>query len=614
MATSPNLTSVVQPTALGALLLLALRHLRDLDFETPTTARVLAAVGASKSRALELIPRLEDALAELVGPPGRPLVPEPEPEGSGALTRKLLAWLMEHPGAVEGKGQRARYAPSFKRKILELREAHEGLELKLFAAAVNVPVETLRDWLSVAPPEAPRAPTLSIDLGRFQQLLAAWSTWEGDFSAFCRHVREHLRLRYGDTFIGDVLEAGGVRQRQRRRGRRPDELALRGSFETFFPGAQWEGDGTELNVELDGQRFGFNVELDVDVHTGVLVGLSVRDTEDSAAVIEAFDDGVATTGAPPLAITLDGRPSNHTDDVHDALGETLLIPATPARGQSKARVEGAFGLLAQTAPPLTINAPSPREAARQLLALAVVIWARTLNNRRPRRGPSRAERYRDAQPDPEQVDAARRALEERLRRQLRARQTREARQDPIARALIAGAFRRLNLDDPTGNVATAIAGYPLDAIIDGIAIYEGKRAAATLPDGAGPRYLLGIVRNIAARDEGLHTIDALWRLRLQARDHMLRHLELQHAALARQHAELGEFLGAVVDAALSAEALVDRRFWLHAAGDLIHGEHLSDRERLFRLAARRANASFRVHHQRRADFVRHLAQLLIPLS
>src|SRR3979409_1955991 len=56
--------------------------------------------------------------------------------------------------------------------------------------------------------------------------------------------------------------------------------------------------------------------------SGAAVGISVRDEEDSAAVVQAFTQGVATTGGTPLALLLDNRPSNHTPEVDAAPHDT----------------------------------------------------------------------------------------------------------------------------------------------------------------------------------------------------------------------------------------------------------------------------------------------------
>ncbi len=255
-----------------------------------------------------------------------------------------------------------------------------------------------------------------------------------------------------------------------------------------------------MPVILDGQRFGFNVELDVDAYSGGFVGLSIRDEEDSAAVTEALADGIATTGEAPLALLLDNKPSNHTDEVDAALDDvTLRIRATQGRPQNKAHVEGAFGLFQRSIPALDLHTNNPHDLARQVLGFVVQTCARIYNHRprADRGGRSRVELYNEPI-TAEQIDKARAALEERRKKQERARTTLAARQDPIVRALLDDAFARLALLDPEGHIRVAIARYPLDVVVDGIAIFEAKRRVGTLPAGVDARYLLGIVRNIAA--------------------------------------------------------------------------------------------------------------------
>jgi hypothetical protein len=89
------------------------------------------------------------------------------------------------------------------------------------------------------------------------------------------------------------------------------------------------------------------------------------------------------------------------------------------------------------------------------------------------------------------------ALEAQHKQQAQAQATRRVRQDPLVRAILDREFTRLGLDDSDGNVRRAIARYPLDPIPAGVAVFDGKRDARTVPDGVGARDLLGIVRNIA---------------------------------------------------------------------------------------------------------------------
>jgi len=376
------------------------------------------------------------------------------------------------------------------------------------------------------------------------------------------------------------------------------------------------GDGTPIDVQLGEQSFGFNLELMVDAHSDAAVGVSTRDEEDSKAVVEAFDDGVRTTGAPPLGVLLDHRPSNQTAEVSERLDPAIRMDATKGRPQNKAHVEGAFGLFSQVVPLLAITTTSAKEMARQILMLVVQTWGRTLNHRprKDRKGRSRVELYTTERPTPEQIEQARSALEERCRQQQLARQTLEARQDPVKRSLLDEALSRLALADPEGNIRLAIARYPLDDIVAGIATFEGKRDAGTLPDGATGLYLLGIVRNISHKDEGLRITDALLRARLETRDRLLLPLQRNLDTLLEKISDPMQRLKTIVDLALDAGRLVDKLFWLHAVADHIRRQPEWRHAALLRFVAQRIHATFAVDQRDRQAAVRFLCAEVIPLA
>lgn len=603
--------AAVSPSLTAAVLLAAISFCEALGLPHPTAAQVLAATGASKTRAYELRAALLALLPTLLRPPGRPRGAEPSAVDTGAITRAVLDYVAGHPGAIDSTGPRHRYSDGYRGLVLDLAARHADLDVVALAEAVRVPVPTLRDWLGGRVPE-PAPPKPDPVVPQIETVIEAWQRWEGSLTAFWQHARHHLHLPFGITHLREILELYGVRKPKRRPGRSPDEKALRGRLVRFFPGAQWVEDGTPIPVRVGEETFTFNVELCVDAATGAFTGASVRDTEDGRAVVEAFEDGVATTGAPPLAVSMDNRHSNHTEEVEAALGDTLKIRATQGRPQNDAPAEGAFGLFQQTAPPIVLPTGDSRELARCVLALFVATWGRLFNHR-PRRdhgGRSRVELYRQDAPTPEQIAAARAALAERQGRQERARRTREARLDPVVRAMLDDAFVRLGLDDPTGNVKDAIAGHPMGAGLAGIAIFEGKRRAGTLPDGAGAHYLLGIVRNVASEDEGMAISEEHWRLRLAARDRALVALDdRRRGTPGGAHARILAF----VDLAMATDRLLDRAFWLRAVADVIEAAPTAARDALHRLAARRIHATHRVHWRERQAADRRLVEHLLPI-
>jgi hypothetical protein len=267
-------------------------------------------------------------------------------------------------------------------------------------------------------------------------------------------------------------------------------------------------------------------------------------------------------------------------------------------------------------PVLAITATAPKEIARQLLQLVVKTWGRTLNHRprRDRNGRSRVELYTEASPTPEQIEQARLALEQRRKRQELAHKTLVARQDPVVRRLLDEAFARLGLDDPTDNLRSAIARYPLDAVVNGVATFEGKRLADTLPAGVDGRYLLGIVKNISAQDEGWRITDALLRLRVEARDQLLVPLQCSLDQTLRCFTDPPDTLKTLIDRALAADRQLDRVFWLGAAADLIAQQDDSRQADLLRFASRRVHATFSVPVDQRQPVVRFLCSRVIPLA
>jgi len=605
-------------------LLCALSLLRALRLPCPTVEQILDATGARRTRAYALKDRLLSLLPTLQRPVGRPRAePSPPRADAAALTGQVLGFIMQHPGCARHGGQRRHYTEAFRRFILELAERHPQVPVETFAAAVQVPLGTLKDWLrggregTEAPaPKSTAASTDPVAAGRVETLVVEYRRWQGTFSAFCDHVRQNLRIPFGRTLTASILEQHGERTPRRRSGRSPDEKALRGAFETFFPGAQWQGDGSPVVVQIGQQRFRFNIELMVDARSAAVVGASVRDEEDAQAVTEAFDDGVQTTGAPPLATLLDNRPSNHTDQVEQDLAPSMTMYATKARPQNKAHVEGAFGLFFQVAPLLAITATAPCEVALQLLQLVLQTWGRTLNHKptKNRDGHSRADNYANETPTPEQIERARAALQQRIKQQDKARETLQARQDPVARDILDQALPRLGLLDPKGNIRAAIARYPLDHVVNGIATFEGRHQTGSLPDGADARYLLGIVRNIAQQDEGLHISEALLRLRLDAQDRLLAPLRRTRDALLQFSVEPIEAIKDMTDYALDTDRTIDRLFWLGAVADHIRNQPVSRHVALLRFVSRRIHATFSVHPWDRQAAVRFLCSRVLPIG
>lgn len=651
-------TDDTKPPLAAALMLLGRDVLPDWRGWPATVAEVLALAKAGKTQAYEMLGRLREILPTLEGRPGRPTFSTPPVEAQEVLSA-TLDFLMDHAGAVCGQGERRIYSDGFRRFVIDLTAPGRpgaGLAIAALAENTRIPLGTLKDWLRMPdtqptpepearppqtadttpdrnpdpPPdpalEPPQEPTQPADIPtgptppaplamlargpHIQTILAVWQQWEGPFQAFCDTLRTEYRIPYGDTYIGTILNAACLRYRQ---PRRPVEAPWsHDTFRTLFPGAQWLGDGTTLAFWWNDRCFVFNVEPITDPASDAIVGFSVTDTEDEQAVIEAFNLGIATTGAHPVAITLDNRPSNHSPAVVAAIAPTIPIRSTLGRGQAKAHVEGAHGLFEQSLPPLVIAGPNDRERARSALILIFTTWARGRNGKPRKRlgGLSPRDFYFANQPTPEELQEARDWAQELIRRQELARQTRAARADPVRRDLLIRGLAELGIPDPNHRLACDLAYYGRDAIAAGLATFESKRDQGTIPPGADPgRYLAGIIRNLDEQFEldsfALHILKQRIRLKDFSLAPLTAYADEIRAALPR-----ADQPQAFIDRALDAQYTIDFRFWSGTAANALEALPAPTAAALYPFLAKRVAASFSTDQTRRADLIDAMAKVV----
>ncbi|MGH9071785.1 MAG: hypothetical protein ACRDX8_11615, partial [Acidimicrobiales bacterium] len=292
------MTTTETPPSVVAALLLLVQDLVPGCPEWPRTATdAVALSGAGRSQAYEMLGRLRNLLPSLLGTPGRPATPPPAKNAASlAVAVAVRDYVQAHPGAACGGGVRATYTDAFRRFVVGLtapNEAGEEMSVVDLAFATGVLPGTLKDWLSSPPPKgnpdtATVAPSLVQDAEmptvqnvHLRLIATLWPSWKGPFQAFCHSLRTEHRLRYGDTFIGNVLHSLGLRQR---RPHTPVEAPWSSNtFRQFFPGAQWLGDGSTLALRWGEETFAFNLEALIDVASNAVVGITVTDTEDEEA-------------------------------------------------------------------------------------------------------------------------------------------------------------------------------------------------------------------------------------------------------------------------------------------------------------------------------------------
>ncbi len=293
------------PAMSAGLLVLTLPILDQIGIPRPTVRDALATLGVSTAQAYDRRARLCRALPDLEPRNGRRPRPRPTVVQTNQLTREVLDFLLEHPGAARRARGHTRYTTAWRHFAIELVESHPEHSHAALAEALSVPLSTLERWLATGEVREGREPEPTGDgepTAGFEAVLESWDGWRGDFTGFCEHVRRDLGLPWGPRLIGDILFVEGKRKRRRRK--RTGE-ATRGQYRTHFPGAQWGADGTKISVTVGEEAFTFNLELVVDVDSAALVGGELSAQEDGDALLSALDDAHRTTDERPLALVLD---------------------------------------------------------------------------------------------------------------------------------------------------------------------------------------------------------------------------------------------------------------------------------------------------------------------
>ncbi len=643
MTTLADRITNLKPSIRATVLLLAHR-IAPVAQRSLSVDDIVEFTGVSRSQAYELLPRLLDACDTLHRPAGRPAAAA-EHDASFLVACRVRDYLTSHPGAVSGAGARRHYSYPFRAFLVRIfaEQSAADFTIEQFAKACGVPLGTIKDWLRLpasTEADAPHATGDATDSDtttepaadgqkdpsdsaaaarpanmdelagnpRIATLLHAWLQWKGTFSAFCAHAWEHLRLPWRRTFIARLLEAAGIRQPNRRKIPRP--TWNRDTFRRLFPGAQWLGDGTTLAIRLRGRWHAFNLQATLDVDSNAVVGLQLGDVENEAAVLQSFLHGEATTGERPVAITLDGKPCNHTDSLANAVEPTTVVPATPGRGQAKASLEGFFGLFSQSAPPLHVDGDNERELARSVLFLLVLIWSWARNGKPRKRlgGRSPADHYKTAKPTEEERATARAHAEELMRRHQRFCETRRRRADPARRQILKDALQRLGFHDNEDKLANDLARYSLSAIIFGIALFETKRKQGTLTEVQnGERYLAGIIHNRDQVEQTEALAQRLLELRIHHNDLHIKPL-VEKLQAVRQNIEPNQLPRQLLQLALDAHRLIDFRFYTTATATALEKLGPTSARKIYPHLARQIAACFPLETARRQHILATLAK------
>ena len=463
----------------------------------------------NRSQVYERKKQLAEALAkvEFAGP-GRPSQPVAVTTVLGESTDRLLVqvlrFCLSHPGAVVvHDGGRTTYSSGFSRFILDLHDAWDG-PTELFCSQVEVPCQTLRGWL-IKDQEQPyeehrlRPPALVSDgaSNDARKIVGDYATWEGSFREFLKY--EAARMNMAPAAIRRVLIILG--QLPLRSGKGP---RYRGATTRCRPGSILVTDGKTVEVVFtgSGEIRHYNWQGIIDQATSCHTAVVVTDTESAAGVKEAFDGSCTFLGRAPQALLHDNKPLHDDHELREHIEKTtIMIPATPARGENKAGMEGEFGKFEQTVGTLFFDDRSVELLLKSAVREALRTYTAGMNHagRFEFDGKSRERVLRDTCSDPEKD---RRFIDE-----LHADHTQKKRVDllptkALSRTLLDEGFKRCELTDldATGNIRGWLAGrFTPEAIRQGLAIFGAEWEKGRLRSKTAHRYLVKVI--MSCREE-----------------------------------------------------------------------------------------------------------------
>lgn len=476
-----------------------------VDLDRPLSG-ICHSAGINRTQVYERIKQLEDALAQIELPgPGRPAyraacdTTTPENQG-GLLREQVLLFRLDSPGAlVLHAGGHATYSDGFIRFILDLRDKWEGSGER-FCEQAGVPYQTLRSW-SKKDQEQPYEehlprPYPSIPGGASndaRRIAEDYSIWEGSLRDFLKY--EAARLHLGPTPIRRVLVILGLIAVRTGKGPR-----YRGATEKCLPGSILVTDGKTVQAVFTGtgEIREYNWQGIIDQATNCHTAVVVTGTESAAAVREAFDESCKFLGRKPLALLHDNKPIHDDVKLREHVEKTtIMIPATPARGENKAGMEGEFGKFEQAVGTIYLDDSSDDRLKKTAVCEVLRAYTAGLNHagRFEFDGASRESVLRKSCPDPEK--------DRQFIEQLHADHTRKQRFDflptkPISRTLLDAGFDRFEIGDldPKGRIREWLAGrFTPEAIRQGLAIFGTEREKRRLRNKMAHRYLVKVIIN-----------------------------------------------------------------------------------------------------------------------
>jgi len=462
--------------------------------------------GVNRTQMYERVDQVNGHLEkiEILGP-GRPVC-QPLPDSSAQdakgwkLREAVLRHQVKHFGSrVERVGGHTTYGDSYIRLVLDLSDTCEYSH-EWFCEQVEVPYPTFRSWLKkdqVRPYEEhkPRqsVPYKGPASNDVLQVVQDYKFWEGSVRDFAKFESAHMHLR--QTAIYRILKLFCMLPMYNKKSPR-----YRGSTVKCFPGVILVTDGktVQLVATDTGEITDFNWQGIVDQATGCHTAVVVTTTECAQGVVDAYNKSCEFLGGPPMALLHDNKPIHNEKELREHIEKTtIMIPATPARGQNKAIIEGEFGKYEQYVGNINIDFTNEDTLKMSIVSEVIRGYTEGVNhaNSAELGGKSRKGALRETCPDPEK--------ERKFIENLHGDHTKKWKPTPlptkqVSLVILDEAFERYGLidQDPKGKMRDELASTATpESIREGLAIFGRKYEQGVLIGKYTARYLEKVIAN-----------------------------------------------------------------------------------------------------------------------
>jgi hypothetical protein len=139
-------------------------------------------------------------------------------------------------------------------------------------------------------------------------------------------------------------------------------------------------DGSEIELNINGESYKFNLELGVDVGSFNHTGFDIRESETSEAVLAVLKQHVKEYGFP-LGVVFDHGSANLSEKVSTWLMEhdIEIVSAGPANPKGNGTCEGAFSQLKKVLGTIELDSSTPEKLGKGVLTALVSLYSEMRN-------------------------------------------------------------------------------------------------------------------------------------------------------------------------------------------------------------------------------------------